>query len=63
MSEHRTPPQTEAPGDPDARRVAADVPIHDAKQLTAGGLSAYIVLEGQPYILRITRAGKLILTK
>lgn len=37
--------------------------IHDARALTAGGITANIVLDEQTYILRITRAGKLILTK
>jgi hemin uptake protein HemP len=39
------------------------VPVHEATQLTAGGTQARIVLNGQIYALRITRAGKLILTK
>jgi hemin uptake protein HemP len=39
------------------------VPVHDAQQLTEGGVQARIVLNGQVYTLRITRAGKLILTK
>jgi hypothetical protein len=39
------------------------VPVHDATRLTAGGPLARIVLNGQVYSLRITRAGKLILTK
>lgn len=38
-------------------------PVHDAEVLTAGGALARIVLTGQVYSLRITRAGKLILTK
>lgn len=38
-------------------------PIHDARALTAGGVDAEIILDGQRYILRITRQGKLILTK
>jgi len=36
---------------------------HDARVLTEGGKTATIVLDGQSYVLRITRAGKLILTK
>jgi hemin uptake protein HemP len=36
---------------------------HDARDLTAGGSTARIVLDGKVYTLRITRAGKLILTK
>lgn len=39
------------------------LPEHDANQLTAGGNQALIVLGDQVYNLRITRAGKLILTK
>jgi hemin uptake protein HemP len=38
-------------------------PAHDARDLTKGGNTAVILLDGQPYVLRITRAGKLILTK
>jgi hemin uptake protein HemP len=41
----------------------AAIPVHDATELTAGGAQARIVLHGQVYALRITRAGKLILTK
>lgn len=39
------------------------IPCHDATLLTAGGSLAQIALEGQIYTLRITRQGKLILTK
>jgi hypothetical protein len=42
---------------------ADTVPVHDALHLTGGGVLARIVLSGQVYSLRITRAGKLILTK
>jgi hemin uptake protein HemP len=38
-------------------------PLHDAEALTEGGSLARIALHGQIYSLRITRAGKLILTK
>lgn len=38
-------------------------PIHSARQLTQGGTQARIELDGKVYDLRITRAGKLILTK
>ena len=38
-------------------------PLHDANALTQGGRVARIHLNGQFYALRITRAGKLILTK
>jgi hemin uptake protein HemP len=43
--------------------VIETIPVHDATQLTDGGTQARIVLNGQVYSLRITRAGKLILTK
>lgn len=39
------------------------IPQHDAAALTRGGNQALIVLDDQIYQLRITRAGKLILTK
>jgi hemin uptake protein HemP len=39
------------------------LPSHTARDLTAGGTQAQIELDGQIYTLRITRAGKLILTK
>ena len=38
-------------------------PCHDARSLTEGGAAAQIALDGKTYTLRITRAGKLILTK
>jgi hemin uptake protein HemP len=38
-------------------------PVHDARALTSNGVDAEIVLDGQRYLLRITRQGKLILTK
>ena len=38
-------------------------PRHDARALTAGGSQAEIRLDGVRYLLRITRQGKLILTK
>lgn len=38
-------------------------PRHSAQELTKGGDTAHILLNGQTYTLRITRAGKLILTK
>ncbi len=42
---------------------AVPVPVHDARHLTGPAGLAQIVLDGQVYALRITRAGKLILTK
>lgn len=38
-------------------------PVHQAELLTDGGNQARIVLRDQVYTLRITRSGKLILTK
>lgn len=46
-----------------ALRVEDDTPVHDARALTRDGACARIVLDGKVYTLRITRAGKLILTK
>ncbi len=43
--------------------IDTSMPVHDATRLTDGGNQARIVLNGQIYSLRITRAGKLILTK
>jgi len=54
---------------PDFNRAApvachhGGVPVHRAQDLTHGGQLAQIVLDGKVYALRITRAGKLILTK
>ncbi len=39
------------------------LPTYDAKDLTQDRGQAHIVLNDQIYTLRITRAGKLILTK
>ena len=39
------------------------LPVYEATDLTKGGGLARIKLEDQLYTLRITRAGKLILTK
>ena len=39
------------------------VPSYRAATLTEGGAMAHICLNGMTYTLRITRAGKLILTK
>lgn len=50
--------------DPETITHAMDhLPAHAAQDLTAGGNQALIVMGDQTYILRITRAGKLILTK
>lgn len=42
---------------------AATHTSYDARELIKDGVQACIVLDGQQYFLRITRAGKLILTK
>ena len=49
------PPKTQAPMNA--------LPTYSARDLTEGGDLAQIVLDTQTYTLRITRAGKLILTK
>ena len=55
-------PQDFAPGHHPTPTPPA-VPVHRAQDLTGGGPLAQIVLDGKVYALRITRAGKLILTK
>jgi len=40
-----------------------ELPLHYATDLTEGGVLAHIQLHDQLYVLRITHAGKLILTK
>lgn len=44
-------------------RTIAALPLYDAQDLTRNGDLANIRLEDQIYTLRITRSGKLILTK
>jgi hemin uptake protein HemP len=46
-----------------ATSLHSALPTYRARQLTENGDQAHIVLEEQVYTLRITRAGKLILTK
>ena len=38
-------------------------PVHDVLTLTKGGSIARLVHRGEVYVLRVTRMGKLILTK
>lgn len=45
------------------RSAVASIPVHDARDLTANTDRARIVLDDKVYDLRITKAGKLILTK
>ena len=46
-----------------AQPVIKKLPTYQAEELTQGGQEAQIVLSEQIYNLRITRSGKLILTK
>lgn len=46
-----------------AQSAVPAVPRHAARLLTEAGNLAEIELDGQVYTLRITKAGKLILTK
>lgn len=46
-----------------AQPAPSQPPVHDARELTDPDGLARIVLDGQVYTLRITRQGKLILTK
>jgi len=50
---------------PDTRPItqADETAVYDARELILNGVKANIVLDGQTYTLRITRAGNLILTK
>ena len=43
--------------------ISLATPTHDARDLTGSSGQARITLDDQTYTLRITRAGKLILTK
>lgn len=55
MSIHITPAAISRPD--------TGLPAYDARMLTQNGDQAHIILDDQTYTLRITRAGKLILTK
>ncbi|MGH1577004.1 hemin uptake protein HemP [Planktotalea sp.] len=55
MSFHIAPPKRPA--------STETLPAYSARDLTEGGDLAQICLDNQTYTLRITRAGKLILTK
>lgn len=57
---------TFAPRDPlhgSPLETLSRLPVHEATELTKQGNQALITLNDQVYTLRITRAGKLILTK
>lgn len=47
----------------DKPEPANEIPEHDVLALTGGGSLARLVHQGEVYLLRITRLGKLILTK
>lgn len=53
---------TEVPK-PTAANPTQNIDTYDARDLVKDGVQACIVLDEQTYYLRITRAGKLILTK
>ena len=55
--------QSRPPAPVDANVEPATLPTYDARALVGDGVQAHIFLDGQVYTLRITRAGKLILTK
>ncbi len=64
MTVHPTDFSTQAPARAvPAHRVIPAPPLWRAEELTQGGQTAHIVLGNQIYTLRITRQGKLILTK
>lgn len=44
-------------------KVTNQIDTYNARELVKDGVQACIVLDEQTYYLRITRAGKLILTK
>lgn len=46
-----------------SKTATQSLPTYDARDLTQSGGLAQIILDDQTYTLRITRAGKLILTK
>jgi len=52
-----------APGTPHGRQRDGNGAVHDARDLVGEDGTADILLDDQRYRLRITRAGKLILTK
>lgn len=53
---------TEVPR-PAQRKLLRQMETYDARELVKDGVQACLVLDDQTYYLRITRAGKLILTK
>ena len=55
--------QTTPTSTPPQPLVGTGQPVHDARALTGREGTAFILLDGKTYTLRITKAGKLILTK
>lgn len=56
-------PQPKPPLNRHTSSAPAAVPAYDVHEIVKGGDRAQLILDGQTYLLRITRAGKLILTK
>lgn len=54
---HKAPNPVTAAPDPET------MPAYDVREIMRGGGQVRMLLDGQTYFLRITRAGKLILTK
>lgn len=48
---------------PTTAQPTAGIHTYDAREIVKDGVQACLVLDNQTYYLRITRAGKLILTK
>jgi hemin uptake protein HemP len=55
--------QSPAPAQADQAIPRPAQPVFDARQLAGQHGTAFIVLDDKTYTLRITKAGKLILTK
>jgi hemin uptake protein HemP len=55
--------QSPEPARPDQTLPRPSQPVFDARRLTGAEGTAFIVLDDKTYTLRITKAGKLILTK
>ena len=60
---HPDPARAAMAGGPTEADGREAPPEHDARRLTGGGREALVWLDGVPYRLRVTRRGKLILTK
>lgn len=53
----------QSPNTPKPSAVQMELPTFDARKLLGDSVLGRLVLDDQLYFLRITRAGKLILTK